>query len=134
MAPVTAEPLLAAGPTIVIHTLAALGALVLGAALYALPKGRRPHQAIGITCAILLLTTALTAVFITTDPSGAFSWIHGFIPLTLFGLFGIWMGVARRNFRQHKFAARGIIFGALLVPGLFTFVPGRIMHAVVFGE
>jgi uncharacterized membrane protein len=25
------------------------------------------------------------------------------------------------------------IFGALAVAGLFTFVPGRIMHAVAFG-
>ena len=27
-----------------------------------------------------------------------------------------------------------IFFGALVIAGLFTFVPGRIMHAVVFGH
>jgi uncharacterized membrane protein len=28
----------------------------------------------------------------------------------------------------------GIFFGALVIAGLFTLVPGRIMHAVVFGS
>jgi uncharacterized membrane protein len=28
----------------------------------------------------------------------------------------------------------GIFAGALVVAGLFTLVPGRIMHAVVFGN
>jgi uncharacterized membrane protein len=27
-----------------------------------------------------------------------------------------------------------IFFGALVVAGAFTFMPGRIMHAVVFGN
>jgi uncharacterized membrane protein len=27
----------------------------------------------------------------------------------------------------------GMFFGALVIAGLFTFVPGRIMHAVLFG-
>ncbi len=26
------------------------------------------------------------------------------------------------------------LFGALVIAGLFTFLPGRIMHAVVFGQ
>ncbi len=28
----------------------------------------------------------------------------------------------------------GIFFGALMIAGAFTFWPGRIMHAVVFGK
>ena len=28
----------------------------------------------------------------------------------------------------------GIFFGALVIAGLFTLMPGRIMHAVVFGH
>jgi uncharacterized membrane protein len=28
----------------------------------------------------------------------------------------------------------GIFTGALVIAGLFTFVPGRIMHAVLFGH
>ena len=34
----------------------------------------------------------------------------------------------------HKFVMISIFCGGLLIAGLFTFVPGRIMHAVVFGN
>ncbi|MGK0244136.1 MAG: putative membrane protein, partial [Pseudomonadota bacterium] len=33
-----------------------------------------------------------------------------------------------------KFTMIGIFFGALLIAGLFTLMPGRIMHAVIFGN
>ena len=34
----------------------------------------------------------------------------------------------------HAFAALGAFgLGALVIAGVFTFLPGRIMHAVVFG-
>jgi uncharacterized membrane protein len=28
----------------------------------------------------------------------------------------------------------GLFLGALVIAGIFTFLPGRIMHAVVFGS
>jgi uncharacterized membrane protein len=33
---------------------------------------------------------------------------------------------------NHKRAMTGIFLGALIIAGLFTFLPGRIMHAIVF--
>ncbi len=40
----------------------------------------------------------------------------------------------RHNVGQHRRAMMGIFLGALVIAGLFTFMPGRIMHAVVFGS
>ena len=34
----------------------------------------------------------------------------------------------------HKSVMISIFIGGLLIAGLFTFVPGRIMHAVMFGN
>ena len=34
---------------------------------------------------------------------------------------------------NHKRAMTSIFVGALIIAGLFTFLPGRIMHAVFFG-
>lgn len=116
-----------------LHAGAAIGALGLGLAIFTVARGRALHRALGIGCASLLAVTALTAIFIRTSPDGSFSWIHAFVPLTFFGLFGVIMGLAGRNWKRHRNAARGLIFGALLVPGLFTLIPGRLMHAVVFG-
>jgi uncharacterized membrane protein len=39
----------------------------------------------------------------------------------------------RHNVSAHKKAMTTIFFGALVIAGLFTLLPGRIMHAVVFG-
>lgn len=41
--------------------------------------------------------------------------------------------VRRHKVSAHKKAMISIYFGALVIAGLFTFLPGRIMHAVVFG-
>ena len=34
---------------------------------------------------------------------------------------------------RHRRAMTGLFFGALVIAGLFTLMPGRIMHKVVFG-
>jgi uncharacterized membrane protein len=42
--------------------------------------------------------------------------------------------VRRRHVARHRLVMISIFGGALLVAGLFTFVPGRIMHAVIVGR
>jgi len=36
--------------------------------------------------------------------------------------------------RTHRITMISIFAGALVLAGLFTLVPGRIMHSVVFGQ
>ncbi len=36
--------------------------------------------------------------------------------------------------QSHQRAMLGLFFGALVIAGLFTFLPGGIMHAVLFGS
>ena len=41
---------------------------------------------------------------------------------------------ARRHaIERHRRAMLRLFVGALVIAGVFTFLPGRIMHAVVFG-
>ncbi len=44
------------------------------------------------------------------------------------------MHARRHNVDRHRRAMIGIFAGALLIAGAFTFLPGRIMHAVAFGN
>ena len=44
------------------------------------------------------------------------------------------MAARAHRVRTHKFAMLSIYAGALLLAGVFTLVPGRIMHAVLFGS
>jgi len=115
-----------------VHALSALGALALGLSLYTVARGRTAHRTLGISMSGLLVVTIVTA-FLIRGEGGAMSWIHGFIPLTAMGLFGIAMGVAGKNWTQHRNAGRGLVFGALLIPAILTLVPGRLMHLVFFG-
>jgi uncharacterized membrane protein len=42
---------------------------------------------------------------------------------------------ARRHaVARHRKAMISIFLGALVIAGLFTFLPGRIMHAIAFGS
>jgi uncharacterized membrane protein len=40
----------------------------------------------------------------------------------------------RHNVAHHRWSMICIFLGALVVAGIFTFVPGRIMYAVAFGR
>ena len=53
-----------------------------------------------------------------------------FTPLLL--IVGVLAARGHRT-RAHKITLISIFTGALLLAGLFTLVPGRIMHSVVFG-
>jgi uncharacterized membrane protein len=38
------------------------------------------------------------------------------------------------NIKAHQRSMRGLYVGGLLIAGTLAFTPGRIMHAVVFGN
>lgn len=116
-----------------LHTLAALGALVLGAVQLLAPKGTLPHRTLGYVWAGLMVTVATTAIFITEINEGSFSFIHIFVPLTFFGLYGIITHARALRTDRHRNAVFGLFFGALLIPGLFAFMPGRLMWQMFFG-
>lgn len=45
---------------------------------------------------------------------------------------GVWYA-HRHRVVDHRRVMIGLFSGALVIAGLFTLLPGRIMHAVVFG-
>ena len=128
-------PLLDAAPAIPLHAFAAMAAFVLGAIQLAAPKGTLPHRTLGWIWVILMVIVAASPFWIhQLRLVGPWSPIH---LLSIFSLVMLVLGVMaarRHNVRSHKFTMIGIFFGALVIAGLFTFVPGRIMHAVVFGQ
>ena len=115
-----------------IHALAALGALGLGVVQFAAPKGTIPHRTLGYVWVGLMLTVAGTAYFIRGS-SGQFSLLHLLIPVTVAGV--IWLSYQARkgNVKRHRFTALMLMVTALGIPGAATLIPGRLMHAVVFG-
>jgi uncharacterized membrane protein len=127
-------PLLDAAPAIPLHAFAAMAAFVLGIIQFAAPKGTLPHRTIGWIWVLLMVGVALSSFWIhTIRLVGPFSPIH---LLSIFTLIMVPLAVWRAHTHRVADHRRIMIMtftGALVIAGAFTLVPGRIMHAVVFG-
>jgi len=130
----TLAPLLAAPAVIQWHAFAALGAFALGAVQLAAPKGTIPHRLFGWIWATLMLTVVISSFFIHQIRLwGPWSPIHLLSLFTLIMLPLAVLRARRHEVERHRRAMTGLFAGALVIAGAFTLLPGRIMHAVVFG-
>jgi uncharacterized membrane protein len=125
-------PLLDASAAIQVHAFAALAALAIGAAQLAAPKGTIPHRAVGCSWVTLMTIVAASSFWIhELRVWGPWSPIHLLSIFTLGALPLAVMHARGHRIARHRNAMIGIFTGALVVAGLFTLLPGRIMHAVV---
>ena len=128
------SPLLHASPVIQVHAAAAVLALIIGAFVLFRRKGDAPHKRLGRVWVALMALVALSSFFIWTIRLwGPFSPIHLISILTLVVL---WRGVGYARARRialHRRTMQMTYVLALLVTGLFTFLPGRTMYRVAFG-
>jgi uncharacterized membrane protein len=127
-------PLISASPLIQAHAYTALAAVGVGLVQFALPKGVLPHRALGYFWAALMLSVAGTSLFISAHPVfGPFGPIHILSFFVLFNVpFAVWMA-RRGKTKTHARSMAWIYALALILTGLFTLWPGRIMNEVVFG-
>jgi uncharacterized membrane protein len=127
-------PLLDAAPAIPVHAFAAMTAFMLGVVQLAAPKGTLPHRTLGWIWVGLMLAVAISSFAIhEIRLVGPWSPIH---LLSIFVLITVPLAVWKAHRHQvadHRRIMISIFSGALVIAGLFTLLPGRIMHAVVFG-
>jgi uncharacterized membrane protein len=127
-------PLLDAAPAIPLHAFAAMAAFALGLVQFAAPKGTLPHRTVGWIWVALMATVAVSSFWIhQMGMLGPFGPIH---LLSIFVLVMLPLAVWKARHHQvgtHRRIMTYMFLGALVIAGLFTLVPGRIMHAVVFG-
>jgi uncharacterized membrane protein len=131
---VSLAPLLDAVPQIPIHAFAAMTAFVLGIVQFAAPKGTLPHRTLGWIWVALMATVAVSSFWIhQIRLIGPWSPIHllSIFTLTMLPL-AVWRAHTHRV-ADHRRIMILLFTGALVVAGLFTLLPGRIMHVVVFG-
>ena len=130
----TLAPLLSASPIIQAHAFAAMMAFALGVVQLAAPKGTIPHRTVGWIWVVLMAVVAVSSFWIhDIRMIGPFSPIHLLSIFTLAMLVVAVMHARRHRVDRHRKAMTTIFIGALIIAGVFTFLPGRIMHAVAFG-
>jgi uncharacterized membrane protein len=128
-------PLLDAAPEIPVHAFAAMAAFALGIVQFAAPKGTLPHRAMGWIWVGLMAIVAVSSFWIhEIRLLGPWSPIHLLSIMVLMLLPVAVVAARRHNVSRHRKTMIGIFTGGLVIAGLFTFLPGRIMHAVVFGQ
>jgi uncharacterized membrane protein len=133
-ATVTLAPLLNATPAIQIHAFTAMAALAIGAVQLAAAKGTRPHRSIGWIWVALMFVVAASSLFIhELRMWGPWNPIHLLSIYVLITLPLAVLAAHRHANERHRRAMVGLFVGGLVIAGLFTFYPGRIMHTVLFG-
>ncbi|RWM10121.1 MAG: DUF2306 domain-containing protein [Mesorhizobium sp.] len=128
-------PLLSSPFPIPWHAFAAFTALAVGGAQLALPKGTPRHRAMGYVWVALMLVIAISSFWIQQIRLiGSFSPIHILSILVLVTApLAVWYAHTHRV-AAHRGAMIKLYVFALVGAGIFTLLPGRIMHAVVFGQ
>jgi len=131
----TLAPLLAADSAVRLHAFAAMAAFALGVVQLSAPKGTIPHRAVGWVWVLLMLGVSISAFWIHKIRLwGPWSPIHLLAIFTLVMLPIAVLHARRHRVEGHRWTMIGIFGGALVIAGVFTLFPGRIMYAVVFGQ
>lgn len=123
------EPLTQSSAIIQIHAYAAIAAFGLGGLVLFSRKGSARHKMSGRIWVALMAVTALSSFFISTiGHIGPFSAIHALSVFTLIALVSAIRDARRGHIASHRATMKSLYVFALIVAGIFTFWPGRIMH------
>ena len=118
-------PLYSLSTPIILHTIAAVTALLSGIWIFGQRRGTPRHKLTGRIWVGLMLVTAVSSFWIRS--TGHFSWIHG---LSLFVLLAIPLAVyhaRQRNVQAHRGWMIGLFSAGLVGAGVFTLLPGRLI-------
>jgi len=122
-------------PAILIHLLFALAAFALGGIQLVTKKGTRTHRVLGYVWVTAMVVICVTSFAIKeVMPDGIFG---GYSPIHLLSLYtlvqlgrGIYFA-RHKNIRMHRRCMLQTYIGGLVIAGLFTFMPGRLLYNVV---
>lgn len=113
-----------------------LGTMILALALTPVMllrrRGDRLHRLLGRIWVAAMILTALISFTIRDSADGSFSIIHILSVWTLIQVPLIWWTARTHRVDQHRSSVRGMVFGALLIAGFFTFPFNRMLGQFLF--
>ncbi len=115
------------------HLATIIVALALTPTMLLRRRGDRPHRVLGTVWVIALIATALISFAIRLTNPGGFSVIHIISAWTLIQVPIIWWSARTHDIPRHRKSVRGMVIGALLVAGFFTFPFHRMLGQWLFG-
>lgn len=115
------------------HIATILAATLLTPVMLLRRRGDRLHRRLGWVWVFAMATTALLTFGIRGINQGSLSLIHILSAWTLVQVPLIVCAARRHDHRRHRNAVRGMVAGALLIAGIFTFPVDRLLGHWLFG-
>ena len=95
-------------------------------------RGDQPHRYLGRIWVAAMLMTALVSFFVRSPNEGGWSPIHLLSVWVTVQVPLIYWSAKTHNIRRHRSTVRGMVLGALLIAGFFTFPFNRQLGAWLF--
>jgi uncharacterized membrane protein len=115
------------------HIATILVAVILTPLMLLRRRGDRLHRRLGWAWVSAMFLTALSTFWIRGLNQGSLSFIHILSVWTLVQVPLIVWHARHHNHRGHRAAVRGMVSGALLIAGIFTFPFDRLLGHWLFG-
>jgi len=115
------------------HAIAAILAIILGGWQLLSTKGNTCHRVVGYMWVLLMLYVSISSFWIhSIRVIGLFSPIHLLSAFTIWTLYGAITAAKQKNILKHKRMMSLLYFLGLIFTGVFTLLPNRAMHDVLF--
>lgn len=120
-------------PLIWVHLALMIVALALTPIMLLRRRGDRPHRVLGTVWIAAMLASALITFGIRNANHGGFSFIHLLSVWVSLHVPYIWWTARTHRIDLHRSGIRGMVTGALLIAGFFTFPFNRLLGQFLFG-
>ena len=115
-----------------LHLATVVVALVLTPVLLWRRRGTKGHRQTGYVWASAMMATAIVSLFVRTINPGQFSPIHALSVMVIVLVPVLVISARRHDVPRHRRTVRGMITGALLIAGFFTFPFNRLLGHWLF--
>ncbi|MCP3735543.1 hypothetical protein M9979_11740 [Sphingomonas sp. RP10(2022)] len=115
------------------HIATILVALALAPVILLRPRGDARHRMLGQVWSVAMLLTAALSFGIHLSNPGGFSLIHILSVWVLIQVPILWYTARKHQVARHRRSVRGLVTGALLIAGFFTFPFDRLLGHWLFG-
>lgn len=95
-------------------------------------RGDRPHRVLGTIWVAAMLLSALISFSVRNANHGNFSFIHILSAWVVIQVPFLWWSARTHRVAQHRGSVRGMVLGALLIAGFFTFPFNRMLGQFLF--
>lgn len=118
------------------HLATIVPAFVIGTTLLLQRKGTPRHRMLGRVYLLLMLATAIITLIMPAQVGpqllGHFGFIHLFSLLVLYNVPTAYFAARRSDIKTHRGNMIGLYVGGILIAGAFAFMPGRLLHDLLF--